>query len=117
MGCPERELSVLLTDDAEIADLNRSYLGREGPTNVLAFPLSGGPAPHIDSLLLGDVVVSLDTARRESEELGESLERTVHRLLVHGVLHLLGYDHEGSRARERKMAMEEARLLALMKEA
>ncbi len=107
---------MLLTDDREIAELNRTYLGREGPTNVLAFPMSGGPVPHIASPLLGDVVVSLDTARRESRELGEPLERTVQRLLVHGVLHLLGYDHEGSPARGREMAAEEARLTALMKE-
>jgi len=104
------ELSILLTDDAMISELNRRYLQKNGATNVLAFPmkensLSGQPA------ILGDVVISLDTAVRESDQTGESMERTVTRLLVHGVLHLLGYDHEKSRAEARRMKKEEARLL------
>jgi rRNA maturation RNase YbeY len=116
LGCRDRELSILLTGDEDIATLNRAYLGRNGPTNVLAFPASGGPPPRVASPLLGDVVVSLETARRESREWGELLERTVLRLLIHGVLHLLGYDHERSRGEKRKMAAEEDRLLRLVEE-
>ena len=109
------ELSILLTDDAVIAELNRRYLRKNGPTNVLAFPmkeenLSERPA------MLGDVVISIDTARKESNQSGEPLERTVSRLLIHGILHLLGYDHEKSRAEARRMKKEEARLLEVISE-
>jgi probable rRNA maturation factor len=109
------ELSVLLTDDATISDLNRRYLRRNRPTNVLAFPmgeqcLSGEPA------MLGDVVISLDTALKESEQSGEPLEQTVFRLLVHGILHLVGYDHERSRSESRRMKREEKRLLSITSE-
>ena len=109
------ELSILLTDDAVIAELNRRYLRKNGPTNVLAFPmkeenLSERPA------MLGDVVISIDTARKESNQSGEPLERTVSRLLIHGILHLLGYDHEKSRVEARRMKKEEARLLEVILE-
>ena len=96
MGCHDRELSILLTDDNGIAQLNDRYLGRKGPTNVLAFPMSGGEEPDYGSGMLGDVVISVPTALRESKELGESLEYTIDRLLIHGVLHLLGFDHSES---------------------
>lgn len=116
MACHEKELSVLFTDDRQIAELNNRYLQRKGPTNVLAFPMEGGPAPQVDSVMLGDVVISVDTALRESAELGEPLEYTIERLLIHGVLHLLGYDHEKSAVQAKKMALEEERLIALIRE-
>lgn len=106
----------MFTDDNRIAQLNNRYLGRKGPTNVLAFPMTGGQTPEIDSALLGDVVISVDTALRESEELGEPLEYTIDRLLIHGVLHLLGYDHEKSDAKAKRMEKKERRLVALMSE-
>jgi probable rRNA maturation factor len=109
----DAELSVLITDDATISELNRRYLGRKGPTNVLAFPMNEG-IPSGDASLLGDVVVSVDTATKESNQSGEPLERTLFRLLTHGVLHLLGYDHEHSRAKARRMEKEQERLLALI---
>lgn len=113
MDLPDAELSILLTDDATISDLNRRYLGKEGPTNVLAFPMGENRATK-GILMLGDVVVSVDTAAEESDRSGELLERTVLRLLVHGLLHLLGYDHEKSPAEARRMRKEEKRLLDLM---
>jgi probable rRNA maturation factor len=109
----DAELSVLMTDDATISELNRRYLGRKGPTNVLAFPMNEG-IPSGDSSLLGDVVVSVDTATKESNQSGEPLERTLFRLLTHGILHLLGHDHEHSRAKARRMEKEQERLLALI---
>ncbi len=96
LGYLEGELSILLTNDAEIADLNNRYRGKEGPTNVLAFPMSAPPGKGPDAGMLGDIVVSLDTARPESRACGEPLPQTVFRLLIHGLLHLLGYDHETS---------------------
>jgi probable rRNA maturation factor len=116
LGFRDGELSVLLTDDRHIAELNRHYLGREGPTNVLAFPMGEGESAELNPGILGDVVVSVDTALEESGKTGESLERTVHRLLIHGILHLLHYDHERSSLEARRMRREEVRLLALMEE-
>ena len=121
LGCHDKELSILFTDDARMAQLNLRYLGRRGPTNVLAFPMADpdGPAdqsPALESVMLGDVVISIDTALSEADEFGETLEYTVDRLLIHGVLHLIGYDHEESEAEALLMEKEEKRLMALMRE-
>lgn len=116
LGCHDRELSILFTDDDHIAELNRQYLGRTGPTNVLAFPMEDPNREKNVSPMLGDVVISLDTAARESMEAGESFEGTLYRLLTHGVLHLLGYDHERSEAEAGRMEQEELRLKKLIEE-
>jgi rRNA maturation RNase YbeY len=112
----EGELSVLFTDDKRIGELNQRYLKRQGPTNVLAFPMLSGSSPHPLSGMLGDVVISVDTAISESQELGEPLQRTVDRLLIHGILHLLGYDHEDSPKQALRMRREENRLMTLVME-
>jgi len=116
LGCHEGELSILFTDDAGIAELNERYLGRKGPTNVLAFPMTGGPPPEAASGMLGDVVVSLDRAMDESHQSGESVTEAVYRLLIHGILHLLNYDHEASPEEAHRMEKEERRLLSMIKE-
>ncbi|KMY67302.1 hypothetical protein AAU61_10625 [Desulfocarbo indianensis] len=106
MACPpEAELSVVLTTDADIAELNRRYLNRPGPTNVIAFPQQEGALAGLTPGLLGDVVVSVDTARREAEENGLDPEEHLMRLLIHGLLHLLGHDHVNNE--EEAQAMEE----------
>ena len=94
MAYPEAELSLVLTDDPGIAELNQTYLNRTGPTNVISFPQLEGDAPELNPDLLGDVVVSVDTAMREAETAGESLDWALDRLIIHGILHLVGYDHE-----------------------
>lgn len=116
MGCHDKELSLLFTDDAHIAELNEQYLGRKGPTNVIAFPMSGGPQPDWESGMLGDVVISVDTALKEAGLTNESVEETTYRLLIHGILHLLDYDHERSPAESIRMEKEQTRLLNLIKE-
>lgn len=116
LGCHDKEISILFTDDTFIAELNEHYLRRQGPTNVIAFPMAGGPEPDVESGMLGDVVISLDTAMAESALLNETLEETVYRLLIHGILHLLGYDHERSPAELLRMEREQTRLLHLIKE-
>lgn len=114
LGCQEMELSVLFTDDHEIATLNNRYLGRKGATDVLAFPMAGGPEPSPPTSMLGDVVVSLETALKEADELGVSVTEMVDRLLIHGILHLLGFDHEVSAEEALKMQREESRLFHLI---
>jgi rRNA maturation RNase YbeY len=116
LACHDVELSILFTDDNHIAQLNFEYLGRKGPTNVLAFPMSGGPPPIVDSGMLGNVVISVETATLESRKLGETLDETIYRLLIHGLLHLLDYDHERSIEDARRMEKEQRRLLTLIRE-
>jgi rRNA maturation RNase YbeY len=116
LGCRDRELSVLLTDDRRIAELNERYRGKKGPTNVLSFSMQEGePAPSGQGML-GDVVVSVETAIEESKKTAEPYERTVDRLLAHGILHLLGYDHERSAQEARRMRREEKKVIAWMEE-
>ena len=112
LGEVPSEVSVALVDDAEIHRLNASYRGKDRPTDVLAFAQREGDGV-LDETLLGDVVISLDTAARQAAERGHALEAEVRELLVHGVLHLLGYDHERSEEDERVMLAKQRELLAL----
>ncbi|MCD6262693.1 MAG: rRNA maturation RNase YbeY [Deltaproteobacteria bacterium] len=123
LGYHDKELSILFTDDDRITELNIRYLNRKGPTNVLAFPMITSsdnedsglfPIETLSSSMLGDIVISLDTALKEARDLGESLQDTVDRLLVHGLLHLVGYDHEQSSEEEARMNKEEKRLLKII---
>ncbi|MBX7115011.1 MAG: rRNA maturation RNase YbeY [Myxococcaceae bacterium] len=104
-----RELSIALVNDAEIRQLNRDFRRKDKATDVLSFPSGEGPLGGAQ-LLLGDVIISLDTARRVAKELGVSLEDELDRYLAHGILHLLGHDHH-RRAERLKMARWEERLL------
>ena len=114
MGCHDRELSILFTDDGHIAELNEHYRKKDGSTNILAFPMSGEKPGDIESGMLGDIVISVDTAILESKNIGEPLKKTIYRLLIHGLLHLLNYDHEKSPRDARRMEKEEARLIGLI---
>lgn len=115
MDCSDRELSILVTGDEQIHELNRQYLNRDKPTNVLAFPM-GSETGGIDTGMLGDIVISVDTAKREASEMGIRFHERIYQLLIHGLLHLMGYDHEISEKDEKKMQKEEKRLLALLME-
>ena len=106
----DAELSIAVVPDREIRRLNRRWRGHDRPTDVLSFAQREGPgAPRGD--LLGDVVISVETARRQARERGESLADAGDRLLIHGLLHLLGYDHERSEREARRMQRRE-RMLA-----
>ena len=89
LGGLRREVSVYFCGDRRMAGLNRRWRRRNGPTDVLAFP-SG----ETDARFLGDIVISVPYARRQARRRGESPSRELDRLLLHGYLHLLGYDHE-----------------------
>jgi probable rRNA maturation factor len=88
------EISVVLADDATMRDLNRRYRGIDKPTNVLSFPIDDTPGLEAGPRLLGDVVLGFETVRREAEAGAKPLGHHVSHLIVHGVLHLVGYDHE-----------------------
>lgn len=96
--------AVALVSDREIARLNRRYRGRPRATDVLSFPASNG---HKRSGYRGDVVISVETARRNARRYGHRVEEEIKLLTLHGVLHLLGYDHETDRG---QMARREQRL-------
>jgi probable rRNA maturation factor len=134
LGCPDAELSIVLTDDATIHALNRQWRGKDRPTDVLSFsqleaaggagttasrprrravdPRTLGPKP-----VLGDVVVSLESAARQATRYGHDLTAELERLLVHGVLHLLGHDHVHGGTQAGLMRREEARLVAALRRA
>jgi probable rRNA maturation factor len=104
------ELSVLLTGDASIRRLNRHHRGLDRPTDVLSFPVPPPPRPAAVPPI-GDLVVSLETCRRQAREAGIPAARRLRELLAHGLLHLLGVDHPDDRSLER-MHRRAARLLA-----
>jgi probable rRNA maturation factor len=111
LDCSEQELSVVFGNDRLLRELNRTYRHKDRPTNVLAFPQSPTYAGEPASTMLGDVIVSLPTAAREAHDLNQSLEERVIYLLLHGILHLLGYEHEGSAAQCRRMEALEQEVL------
>jgi len=105
LDLPEAELSVLLTDDATIRPLNARWRGIDRATDVLSFSQLEGEVIGQASVL-GDVVISLETAERQAAELGHDTAWEVRVLLVHGICHLLGHDHEGDEEAERMETLE-----------
>lgn len=116
---PRLSASILFADDAEVHALNAEWRGKDKPTNVLSFPMlereellaltDDGPPE-----LLGDIVLALETCQREADEKGLSLEHHATHLIVHGLLHLAGYDHETSPEDARAMETLEIKALALL---
>ena len=90
----DSDLSIVLTDEARLRELNREYLGIDAPTDVLSFPASETD-PQTGTRYLGDILISVPRARSQAEAAGHPLESEIQLLVVHGVLHLLGYDHAG----------------------
>ena len=111
LGYPDAQLSVLIVSDEQIAELNATYLNHTGPTNVISFPMQEGPFAEITPELLGDVVISADTAHREAAEAGMEMMERFNQLLIHGILHLVGYDHVNS---EKEAAVMEEKSNELM---
>ena len=107
------EASLMLADDAMVRDLNRAYRGHDEPTNVLAFPgLDDAGAPGTPTML-GDVVVAYETAAAEAARSRTALADHLCRLVVHGILHLLGHDHETDDEAERMEGLESRALASL----
>jgi len=115
----EVELSLVFVDDTAIRGLNRQFRGVDAVTDVLSFPQEDAAAgaefvvPGLGPRLLGDVVISVPRAIRQAEEFGHSIAREIAYLMVHGTLHLLGYDHETAAERQRMRELEEAALVDL----
>ena len=111
---PDAEISILIVDDPQIEELNRKYLNRVGPTNVIAFAMREGEFAHLTPHLLGDVVISMETAAKEARNLDISVERRFNELLIHGILHLIGYDHEKSKQDSQRMEKKSQELLNMI---
>lgn len=117
LECPDVFLSVVLVDDVEIREMNRRYLGRDRVTNVISFPMQEGEGTGLNPFLLGDVVISMDTAFRDALEGGVSPESEVYFLLIHGILHLTGFNHENVCEEEtQRMEAKEKELFSLVRE-
>lgn len=91
--------------------LNRRYRGKDRPTDVLSFSFREGAFPQVQPDLLGDIVIAVPVAERQARERGHSLRSEIDRLLVHGLLHLAGYDHEQGPYAARRMRRKELQLL------
>jgi len=117
LGCPDGELSVVIVNDRQIRIINRDYLQRDKPTNVISFAMQEGEGAGVSPLLLGDVVISAETAARDAAEAGVPFASELYFLLLHGILHLLGYDHErGSTAEAERMEGREREVFAQLRE-
>lgn len=107
------EVTVVLVRDPRIRALNRQWRGLDRPTDVLSFPLKEPTGPG--ARYLGDVIISVDRAQEQAQTRGHSLYREVLLLLIHGMLHLLGYDHEVSAQEARRMRQMERHVLRILK--
>ena len=115
LDCNEHEISILFIGDQGIRDLNQQFRDIDRPTDVLSFPqISEDELEAPGALVLGDVAISLESARCQSEEHGLSFEEELTLLLIHGILHLLGYDHEISGQEEDRMRNKTRELFSLI---
>jgi len=109
------EISLTFVDDAGITDINRQYLRRNYPTNVIAFSMNEGEFGDVNPDILGDIIISTETALRDAKVGGLSFEDEIDYLMIHGVLHLLGYDHELPGEAEEMKEKEKETFFALKK--
>ena len=111
LALPDAELSILFVNDVQIQELNRRYLRRDKPTNVIAFPMRKGEYATLHPHILGDLAISVEMAKRQSNRFGLNPMQMVTLLMIHGILHLVGYEHEGTRKGAREMALKQKELL------
>jgi probable rRNA maturation factor len=109
---PPSEVSVVLSDDEHIRELNKHHRGMDKPTNVLSFPAARMKTPAGAPRILGDIVIAFETVEREAAEESKSFEHHLSHLVVHGILHLLGYDHESDEEEAEIMEARERQILA-----
>jgi probable rRNA maturation factor len=116
-GREEAALAIVVTDDQKLQELNRLYLGRDAPTDVLAFPVGGGDGRFVaapeDEAYLGDLLISYPQAEKQAATFGHSLRDELSLLTIHGVLHLLGYDDRDEQGRATMWAIQDE-IMALL---
>ncbi len=111
LGLTDSELSILLVNDTQMQELNRLYRSKDKTTDVLSFSMNEGDYSDINTNLLGDIVISLPAAKRQAKEKGHGIYDEIAILLIHGILHLLGYDHEKGGKEETRMRRMEKKIL------
>lgn len=115
LDCADKEVSLSFVNDKTIQKLNKQYRSKDKPTNVLSFSLQEGEFGNINPHVLGDIVISADIAKTDAAKNARSFEQEIDFLIIHGLLHLLGYDHEGSTKEEAKhMQKKEKELFGLL---
>ncbi|PKN10118.1 MAG: rRNA maturation RNase YbeY [Deltaproteobacteria bacterium HGW-Deltaproteobacteria-7] len=115
LDCANKEISITFVDDAAIQIINKIYLSKDRPTNVISFSLQEGEFGGINPELLGDVVISVDTASRDAKKGHLTFDEEILFLIIHGLLHLLGYNHVNtSKANALKMKRKENELFQLL---
>lgn len=110
LNCQDKEISLLFVDDDGIREINKKYLGRNYPTNVIAFSMTEGEFGDINPDILGDIIISVETAFRDAKSANIEFEEGLDYLMIHGILHLLGYDHETSKVDAKRMKKKEEEL-------
>jgi probable rRNA maturation factor len=111
LNCLDKEVSISFVDDLIIRELNNQYLGRNKPTNVLSFSLQEGEFSGINHHILGDIVISTETAERDAVKGRLTFSQEIDFLIIHGLLHLLGYNHENTSREEAKKMQNMEKLL------
>ena len=106
LNCSEKEISLVLVDNDQIQEINRQYLGRDYPTNVISFSQTEGDFGNLNPNLLGDVVISVERAASDSLAGGLTFDDELDFLFIHGLLHLLGYEHENTSEAEAKLMQD-----------
>lgn len=111
LGRSDAELSILIVDNAGIQEINREYLQRDRPTNVISFAMQEGEGAGIQPKVLGDVVISAERAATDAAAAQIPFEHELWFLLIHGILHLVGYDHERGTAEDARLMEEKERAI------
>lgn len=115
LDCSNKEISISFVNDDAIQQLNNQYRHKDKPTNVLSFSLQEGEFGNINPHILGDIVISVDTANADARKNARTFEQEIDFLIIHGLLHLLGYNHENTTKEEtKKMQKKEKELFRLL---
>jgi probable rRNA maturation factor len=115
LDCTDKEISLSFVDDTKIKQLNKQYLGKDRATNVLSFSFQGDEYGNINPQILGDIVISVETAQKDASQGNLTIAQEIDFLIIHGLLHLLGYNHENTTKKEtNKMRKKERELFNLV---
>jgi probable rRNA maturation factor len=116
LDCKDKEISLSFVDNNEIRKINKRYLNRDYSTNVITFSLTEGEFGNINPKVLGDIVISVERASKDAEEAGIELSDELEFLMIHGILHLLNYNHENTSEDEaQKMERKEQEIFGILK--
>lgn len=115
LDCADKEISLSFVDDEKIKELNKEYLGKDKPTNVISFSLREGEYSDINPQIMGDIIISVETAQRDALWGNLTVSQEIDFLIIHGILHLLGYNHENTTRKEtNKMQKKENDLFKVL---